>query len=153
MQGGDISNVGPPTIIVVFDDLIGHRRPGLPPEPSTPGQRWRERLRIGRTITPDTHWDLDPIVVSVLQRLFIMGRLTIDIVTFVPEVREIDDLLSAAEVPCGGVTYCAPDQLARRLAYRPDVTAVYHPYPEHGWKYGSRGRTVTPDLRTKIGMM
>lgn len=155
MLGNDISNVGLPAIVVIFDDLIGVRAAGPPPGYQPPGTTLLDKIanRLHRTPPPPAfHWEVDRLVAAALQRLFDTGSVNIDVVEFCDQVATITTLLDEAYVPYRSLQHTRPDHLARDLALRPDIAAVYHPYPEHGLKYGSRGRLVTPHLRTMIGM-
>lgn len=154
MRGNEISNETAPTIIVVFDDLIGVRRTGPPSGYQTPGGSLMDRMvnRLRKTPPPVAHWDVDPLVAATLMRLFTVGQATIEVVEFCDQIATITDLLDDAHVPYASLQHTHPDHLARNLAYRPDVINVYHPYPAHVMKYGARGRLVTPPFRTMIGM-
>lgn len=141
MRDNQLSDQIAPTIVVVFDDLLGVR------EQVPDDLRHRiKKLLLGH----GERWTISPDVEAAVSNLLWRLDANLEVVTFTAPEGRVADLLEAAHFPAMARATTSQD-LARELAYRPDIIAVYHPYPEHQFRYGPKGRYITKDALNLIG--
>lgn len=140
MEGGDISNEFPPRILLVFEGLIG----------LLPGKKAEAQFAVYRRTRRYTKaaglFELNEPVARRIWELTWRFRRAVDAVTFLGEefVAPIQQRMDDEQLPIGHLVATQPHLLARELAYRPDIVAVYDPDPNHAFTYGSKGRHADP---------
>ena len=149
MEHGDISGEPPQRLWVVFEGLVGIRRQA----PAQRGPAWLVRRRKPRPVTPGD-FDVNPLAVSALYRTAVIDALHVEIVTFLGE----DFAADLAEWLPGQAVYAMvlardPGEMARELAYRPDVKRVYFADPAYLFTFGHRGAHTPHHAAGTIGRL
>lgn len=149
MEHGDISSDPPQRLWVLFEGLVGI--PRQRPAPRAPA--WLLRRRKPRPITPDD-FDINPLAVGALYRTGVIDGLHVEILTFLGE----DFAADLAEWLPGKAVYATvlardPGDLARELAYRPDVRRVYFADPAYLFTFGHRGAHTPHHAAGSIGRL
>lgn len=134
MLANDLSAEVMPTMVVIFDDLLGTRH---------------ERAR--RLRKPAQHWALHPETEAVCNDAMWRVDANLEVVTFTADEQEVTELLLAAFFPATCVRALSSEDLARETGWRQDMRAVYHPYPDHLLRYGPCGRLITKQTLGLIG--
>lgn len=150
MQGNDISNMVVPRLVIVWDNLLG-----LLPDKSAEAKvstylrfhRWKRAANVFVINEPLAQriWD-------IVFRL----NFSVDVVTYTGGEEFADALeerIGRENLPVGHVWFEDPMQLARSLAYRPDIACVFDPNPHHQFTFGSKGRIVSASAPDIIGAM
>ena len=139
MKGNDISNSVVPRLLVVFEGLLGFKD-----DPSTVT---KIRRRLGRKdIVTTEDWQMnEPMMHAVWDMVWRRGY-TVDVVTFLGDefATALTERFDDEGLPIGRVLSTKPNLLARKLAYMPDVAAVYDPEPSRRFTYGSKGVPMDP---------
>lgn len=146
MQGGDISNLVVPRLVIVWENLLG-----ILPEKADEAKfstylrfhRWKRAVNVYRINEPLAQriWD-------VTFRL----NFSVDVVTFLgceDFAEAVQERIDREGLPVGHVWFEEPSQLARSLAYRPDIACVFDANPHHQLTFGSKGRIISaaaPDI-------
>jgi hypothetical protein len=140
MQGGDISAEVPPRILVVFEGLIG-LLPGRKAEAQFALYRRTHRYAKAAAL-----FELNDAAVRRIWDMTWRHRHAVDAVTFLGEefAEPLRDVMDREQVPIGHLTVTEPHLLARELAYRPDIVAVYDANPANALTYGAKGRHTNP---------
>lgn len=146
MQKGDISGDSVPALGVVFEGLIAEFKPEV-------GKRifgLRKGVRASRTLD---QFVLNEHVVHVLMDVAYRRPLDVDVITYMGEemAEAVAKRLDREQVPYRSVLSFTPEVLARKIAYMPDLFAIYDPDPSHRFLYGGKGRYTTPADADAIG--
>ena len=146
MEKGDISNYVEPRLIVVFEGLLGI----LPIEKE---KRANVLSRLGQ-------WKrvVDLYVINDMLARHIWDQTRrhsrqVDVVTYkgVQFSEAVSAKLDDEMLPIGRVWHTEPHLLARSIAWRPDIAAIYDPDPQHQLTYGSKGRLLSPKALGEFG--
>jgi hypothetical protein len=137
MRGGDISATVSPRFVVVFEDLLG-----FPPKEPV-----HTRTRLGRKVDHSNdarYWEINDQLARSIWDVVSRYDYSVDVVTFIdPEFADqIRERLDDERLPVGRVWFEQPHQLARRLAYSPDIAGVFFASPEYRFTFGSKGYPV-----------
>lgn len=135
MEHGDLSNRVEPKIMVVFENLIG----------TCEDERKAEKyMKRGNWAKAREQWRLNQLTLARLSYLTMRKHMNITAVTFVPYpdmAGEFQSMLDDAGMSIE-VEYHQPEILARQVAYKDDITAIYDPARERRLFFGRKGRYV-----------
>lgn len=143
MQNGDISNDYEPTMLVIFEGLLG-----LPPEEGSRKPWWRPQK--SDAVSQISRYEINMLLLAQIRRV----RYPVEVVTFLgPDfVPAIEHRLETLHALVRNVWYTTPSQLTRIHIGRPDVGAIYDPDPSRAFAaYGSLGRHLPPASAPKFG--
>lgn len=147
MQGGDISNEVSPRLLIVFEGLLGilpDSKARAAESVARKARRWKRAVKTYEINEPMARaiWD-------VTWRY----HQSVDVVTYLGDefADALRDRLDEESLPIGHVMATEHHLLARRLAYAPDIAAVYHANPEHRFTYGSKGYLISPQTPQLLG--
>lgn len=130
MQGGDISNVTAPRLLVTYEALTR--------------ETTEDKKVLGFRIGSATHRVLDPVATTRLWRYTQRVPLVIEMVNYGASVEEAQDRLAALDerganaVNFSTAAYRDIEDLLEDLPYRPDVIGVMD-VPENVARYGRWG--------------
>lgn len=149
MKGGDISNDVTPRLLVVFEGLLGTKDF---PEEDKPKRRGLFRKKTEGENIDD--WTFNDKVVRAVWDMVWRHKYSVDVVTFLGEefALALTDRFDEEGIPIGKVTATQPHFLARKLAYMPDVAAVYDADQSRRFTYGSKGYLVDPERPDFFGL-
>lgn len=137
MQGGDLSNESPPRIMFVFEGLLGIPKGGK-------FDRIAKNSRIlGRYKRLLDCYDFDEMTWRRLHDLAWRRDFRIDCATFEPEgiIEPLEARFNRMNLAIAHVYhYDDPQDLARRLAYMPEVMYTIHGRTEWQYAFGHTGR-------------
>lgn len=138
VKHGDLSNKVRPSLLIVFEGLIGV----LPDENKAAFDKAVKHDRWWHAIS---YYTLDPQVMSKMLDLIWHKQMNLEIVTFLSEnaAIAIAERMDQENIPVASVWDCTPDRLSRLLSYLPRIAKVYDPDKSRAFKYGSRGMYVT----------
>lgn len=139
MQGGNLSNVVVPRILVVFEGLVAYLGPDKVNAYNELGSRgdWRAAVEL---------WEFNPLALAKLNDLIMRRDIKVEVVSFIMPAEGAQALAERFDdesVPVSRVLSSTPDRTARRLAYGPDIARVYCPDPQHAWMCGGKGYHTT----------
>lgn len=151
MQDGDLSNDVAPRALMVFEGLIAY-----PDEGVLDGLALRAAVRTHRWPTVLKHWQFDDTTVKQMFDMAYRRNLRFDVVTFLYSVEfavalyeHLSDLMG---FPVSNVLHFADAQdLARNLAFMPDVRIVYDGDRSRVGAYGGKGKLVLDRARDFYG--
>nr|PZN17749.1 MAG: hypothetical protein DIU80_23985 [Chloroflexota bacterium] len=156
----DLANDPVYRIIIVFDDLLGIRvdEAEIPATDRTYRIELLNKVaRKLRAVTrgPAVQWKINPEAANACEFAFCERNYGIEIVTFQPEqdADDIEKLLDDSDIVYQDFYATTSEDLARRSSTRADLKAIYHPYPEHTFRYGPRGYLVSADECDLIGLL
>lgn len=141
MQGGDISNIVSPRLLVVWEGLIG-----VLPDAKVKA-RADKALRRGKWADVVQPYVENRPATILLRDIWMRSSVGVDVVTYlpiacVPFIRDWSDDRNV--LTANTYAYVDPETLARELAYMPHVVGVIDPDPARQLTYGSKGRCVDP---------
>lgn len=143
MQNGDLSNKIAPRHVIVFEGGLA----GLLPENKKAFQKAYGGKRYWEAIW---YWDWNPMMLAQIERVVRTMDVNIEVCTWIGHNLEhhdfalaIADELDRMNVPVRSVWASDPFQLAKDLAYLPDIAAIYDPDPDHVLTFGRRGVYLT----------
>lgn len=148
MQGGDISNEVTPRLLMVFEGLIGL----LPtPRSRTVESLCRKARQWGMAVNA---YEINEGMAKAINDAVWRRHQQIDVVTFLGEgfADAVAARLEEEQFPIGHVMATTSEKLARRIATMPDVFAVYDPDPTHRFRYGGKGRFLSPHEINSLGV-
>ena len=148
MQGGDLSNELPPRFVFVLEGLIASV-----PAKQVRAQRLDLKLHRWKHAVDRLEWNT--YALSTMWNTVWRLGIRFDVATFTSTeegwLTALRDRLDLENVPVSTVhAYKTPQELALKLAYLPDVRAVFDAAPERALVYGNRGRSVLPDSFTVL---
>jgi hypothetical protein len=141
---GDIDNAVEPRLLLVWENLVA-----LPPQEAEGVKRWFQRKTLAKAVNA---WTLNSPLALRLYDITYRKGYNVDVVSFMDH--EFEEAIrdwceDRHHLPVGQVYTTDPDILAREIAWRPEVAAIYDPNPGHIFTWGSKGRIVNsaaPDL-------
>jgi hypothetical protein len=141
MLGNDIDNGVEPRVLFVFEGLVAR------PPSGSDVVKAKVAAKFGRWDTVLRQWELDSMATRQMWDLVSRRNMRFDVVTFTHGegfaeaiAKRFDDLA----LPVTRVLYYADQQeLARDLAFQPDVQRVFHADPRQSLMFGGRGRYVS----------
>lgn len=145
MQGGNLANDPVPRLVIVFENGLGFL-------PDSNRDAWRKAARRERWRDALACFELDPLMLRMVVDLTYRFSVSIDVVTYCGPDQfavELAGLLDRENVPVRVVTASSPEQVARSLAYQPDVVRIYDGNEGHAWAYGRKGVYLTS--HTQLG--
>lgn len=139
MQNGDLSSQVVPRLVLVFEGALGF----LPESKllaynalGSQGDWWRAARC----------WDLHELMCRKIWDVVFRQSFQLEVVTYAGP----DDFADALQVrfdeenlPISRTLASTPARMARRLAYAPDIAAVYDADRANAFKYGGKGRLLT----------
>jgi hypothetical protein len=139
MKGGTLSNQVSPRHVIVFEGGIAalpvNRQAEFDKEVSK--NKWWKAIRLFEYRTD---------VLNQIERVIRTMDANIEVCTWMGHDTEYHDAALAIEaelddlhVPVRSVWSSTPYELAKALAYLPDIAAIYDPDVDHVLTYGSRG--------------
>lgn len=146
MQGGDIDNRVVPRLVIVWEHLLGLHTSKAAEAKFSSYMRFHRYKRAVNTF--DVNEQLARRIWDVTYRL----NFSLDVVTHLggEEFGEaLSERLDRENLPIGHIWYEDANQLARDLAYRIDIAAVFFADPRYQLTYGSKGRLISaanPDI-------
>lgn len=147
MEGGDISNLVVPRLVIVFENLLG-----LLPTKADEAKA-AAYIRFGRWNRAARVFQINEALAARIWDVTWRLNYSVDVLTYVsPDfATAVAKRIDKEDLPVGNVWFDEPHLLARRLAYMPQVAAIYDPDPAHQFTYGSKGRIVSPVNPNLIG--
>lgn len=148
MQHGDISNLPPKRLWVVFEGLLGlWAGPALPPRRMW---HWKAKEHV---LTPP-EFQVNPAALDAIRDAAAIQGWHVEVVTWLGEVfaEQLEAWLPGQMVHAP-VLHGTPQELARVLAFRPDVYRVYDPDPQHLLTFGPRAVHLPPEHAQQIGKL
>lgn len=150
MQGGDISNLVVPRLVIVWDGLLGI----LPSK--TAEAKFDTYMRFKRYKRAINLYRINEPLAARIWDLTWRLNFSVDVVTFTGGddfAEHVEKRIERENLPIGHVWFEEPHLLARSLAYRPDIAAVFDANPNHVFTYGSKGRIVSPSQPNLVGAL
>lgn len=148
MQHGDISNGAPARLLVVFEGLVGVR--AVQPAPPPPKRLWRRP----RPPAPPAPGDfrVNALARDAIRDAVVRGGWHVDVITALGEefAADLADWLPGQMVHAPVLPY-EPGALARDLAHRQDVHAIYFPDRANAFTFGHWGRHTPAHRAYEIG--
>lgn len=139
MQGGNLSNVVVPRVLVVFEGLIAYLGTDKVAAYNELGSRgdWAGAIDL---------WEFNPLALAKINDLIIRRDIKVEVVSFVMPregAQALAERFDEESVPVSRVISSTPDRTARRLAYGPDIIRVYCPDMRHALMCGGKGYHTT----------
>lgn len=139
MQGGNLSNVVVPRVLVVFEGLIGYLSAANVDDFNKLGSRgaWPAAVAL---------WDFDPLALAKLTDLIVRRDIKVEVVSFVMPVEGAEALAERFDqesVLVSRVIASTPYRTARRLPYGVDIARVYTPDAREALLFGGKGYHTT----------
>lgn len=150
MQGGDISNLVTPRLVVVWENLLG-----LLPD-KTDEAKFAAYMRFRRWRRAVNTFQINEPLAQRIWDITYRMNFSVDVVTFLGGddfADEVRERLDREGLPIGHVWFEEPHLLARSLSYRPDIACVFDADPRHTLTFGSKGRIVSAAVPDLIGAM
>lgn len=141
MYKGDISNEQVARLVVVWEGLLA-----LPPdEPKGVTRLFKGRAKKS-AMREVNAYTLNELLARRIWDVVWRKHMSVDVVTFLGVDHEpfVRHWVEHHHLPVGHVWSTDPDILARELAYRPDIAAVFDPDEGRRFRYGSKGRLMSP---------
>ncbi len=137
MIKGNLSNSPTPKLLLVFEGGLA----SLSPEEE---QAFEKLCRRGKWDQAIRRYKINDLMAKKIMWLLWYKNTRIDLVTFLGDdlAGEIKDYVDDENVPCTNVYSSTPERLARKIAFMPEVFAVYDPNPDHALTYGRKGRVL-----------
>ena len=148
MKHGDISNEPPARLLVVFEGLLG-----IWAGPATPPRLlWRRRAK-DHTPNPLEFFINAAARDAIHHAVFEQGW-HVEVLTWQGEkfAEQLEEWLPGQMVHAP-VVHSTPGELARVLAFRPDIHRIYDPDQNHLLTFGPRGVHLPPDRAEQIGRL
>lgn len=143
VQKGDISNEYEPTLLVVFEGLLG-----IPPQGKHTKSWWqREKTDAASQISA---YGINGLLLGQIRRV----KYAVEVVTFLGPhfVPPIEKRLEELHALVRNVWHTTPQELSRVHLQLPDVVAIYDPDPSRAFAtYGSLGRHLLPQNAPQLG--
>lgn len=141
MRNGDLSNKVEPRCLLIFENALGY---------ITDNKVWKKQHAKSR-YNLEKCWELNDLVCRRLLWLFHRTDLRVELVTFLGDsfAESLGDWLDTEGIPVSAVWSTTIPQLARNIAYMPDLLMVYDPEPTRWLTWGSKGCYITEP--TQIG--
>lgn len=140
MQGNDLGSGVQPRLILVFEGLIAF----LPNKKAevTYGASMRFH-RWGRAVN---QFVMNEHMEHRIYDVTYNKGYNVEALTFLgdPMADKIMEWIDEHYLPVGRVRSHSPDELAKKVAYMPDVAAIYHPFKDMTFKFGGKGRYLDP---------
>lgn len=136
MKDGDLSNKVAPRLLLVFEGALGF---------CNDDRKYRKLAGKGKWENALEYWVINPLMANRILWLYFKKDVNTEVVTFISEefADELTTRLDVEGIPIHRVWYTTPAALARRIAYMPDLAAVYDPEPTRWLTYGSKGVYIT----------
>lgn len=152
MEGGDIDNSIVPRLVIAFEGTLGIPRERRPENRLVVGLRQFGK-RKAQTAQVLADFDINEPLARVIWDTTWRYGYTIDVVTYLGEdfARALEARLDEENLPISSVWADEPHKLARAIAYRPDIAAIFD--NDHHLFYGSKGRTLPPGATSLIGAL
>lgn len=134
MLKGDLSNKMLPRIVVVFEAGVGE-------VPADKEKQFHKAMQKKRYAEAVGYFDLNEIMLRKLLDLKWRKDVNVSIVTWMGDdmASAIAEKMDDEGIPIGECFASTPYKLARSLAYKPDVIAVYDSDDGHVFTYGGKG--------------
>ena len=147
MYKGDISNEVSPRLVVVFEGLLGvlpNARVRAAESVARKARRWKKAVSL---------WEINELAGRAIWDVTMRKHQTVDVATYLGEefAEALAERLDDENLPISKVWATEPHLLARELAYRPDLAAIYDPNPAHQFTYGGKGRILGPESANLFG--
>jgi len=151
MQHGDISDDPPQRLWVVYEGLVGLRRPETPSAPRK--GPWRRRTPP-RALSP-ADFSVNELAAAAIYRTMVRDHWHLEVLTFLGDgfALELAETLGYEQNIYAPVLSRTPAGVARELARRPDVQRVYFPDRANLLTFGQRGQHLPPDRADQIGRL
>lgn len=147
MWKGDISNQMSPRLVVVFEGLLG-----LLPNP---------RARAAESLARKAHqwkravrqYEMNELAAKKIWDVTWRKGHSVDVITWLGDdfAEALQVRLDDENLPINRVYAAEPHQLARSLAYAPDIAAIYDPDPRHSFTFGGKCRPLGPENAHLLG--
>jgi hypothetical protein len=149
VKHGDISNDVAPSIVIVWENLLG-----LLPSPADRAKESAAR-RMRRWKSAVNAYTLNEVLAKHMWDLTWRANKTLDVLTYLgDDFREaLEDRIDRENLPVRHVYGYSPAQLAREIAYMRDLEAIFDPDPSRRFTYGGKGRIIDPHLPDFYGAM
>lgn len=155
MERGDISNDVVPRLVIAFEGMLGIPKP-VPQERRFVGIRQLSRQFGKRKALTDELMDgfeINETLAKVIWDTVYRYAYRIDVVTYLGEefAEALEKRLDDEHLPISSVWADEPHKLARAIAYRPDIAAIFD--NDHHLFYGSKGRILPAGATSLIGAL
>jgi hypothetical protein len=140
MQGNDLGSGTEPRLILVFEGLIGFlptKKAELTFKTSMKFHRWGKAVS---QFVPNEQMER-----RIYDITYNKG-FNVEALTFLGDQMQdhVMQWIDDHYLPIGRVRSHTPDELSKKLAYMPDVAAIYHPFNNMTFKFGGKGRYLDP---------
>lgn len=139
MRNGDLSSQVVPRLCLVLEGALGFL-------PRARVGRFNELGSRGQWDLAWAVWDLNDLMCRKVWDVTYRQSFQVEVVTYACPAEGAQGLaerLDEEGLPVSRVLASTPARMARRLAYAPDIAAVYDANPEHALAYGSKGRHLS----------
>jgi hypothetical protein len=146
MQGGDIGNTVVPRLVIVFENLLG-----LHPTKASEA-KFGSYMRFKRYKRAVDTFEINEQLARRIWDITVRMNFSVDLVTHLGGTafaEALQERIDGENLPLGHIWYEDSTQLARNLAYRIDIAAVFFADPRYTLTYGSKGRLISashPDI-------
>lgn len=143
MKGNDLSNKMSPRHVIIFEGGLA----SLPLDHVSDYEKSYKRKRYWEAVK---YWQWNTQMLGQIERVVRTADINIEVCTWIGYDLEYHDFaLAIAEkldnmnIPVRSVWASSPSDLAKHLAYLPDIACIYDPDPSHVLTFGSRGVYLT----------
>lgn len=136
MLNGDLSNKVTPRLVLVFEGALGFLAAGNI-------QVYNRFGTAGKWELAAACWDLNDLMCRKIWDVTYRQSFQLEVVTYAGPgefASALQDRFDEESLPVSRTVASTPARMARRLAYAPDIAAVYDANREHALVYGSKGR-------------
>lgn len=137
MERGNLSNRPTSRLLIVFENGIGTL-------PIAAQRAYDKAVSKEQFDVAIRMFELDDLILRKILWLSWNNDIRFEVVTFLGDdlCLALTDWLDEEEVSVVKVWSSTPARLARKIAYLPDLAAVYDPDPSHRFSYGAKGRVL-----------
>lgn len=134
-------------IHVVWEHLIAVHGPRFTQ------RKFDRRLSWGRVNAALSLWVTNSTAVEAIWRLWDEGSAGVGVVTYLPEMLwlPVSQRLADESIPHLRFIPTTPQEMAHKIALRPDITQLIDGDPEHALTYGPKGIHIPSDQAHLIG--
>lgn len=136
MINGDLSNKVAPRLLLIFEGALGF---------CTDRPKFDKAVKKKHFDEAVGYWERNEFCCRKILHLYHKRDVNFEVVTFLGEgfAAELTYWIGNLDLPIHRVWSTTPENLARNIAYMPDLACVYDPEPSRFMAYGAKGRYLS----------